>query len=316
MALQAANYSGTLTITPELRTILQQAKANAASGNYAGSMSTLPLPAPTPAPTTTSGGTTTTRRQRRQAASSGGGSSSGSTTGSASSGPLDSAKNWADAILGGDFSSLPGFSNLTDPKYQDPTQNPYLQAIVGDIRANVKDDWLGNVAALNEQAEAGGRYGSGTYLAARDKSTLAADRALTEAMNQLYGSSYENERNRQFGLANSLLGAQASAAQIPVSIYGIDKQYAAQMAANRLAQQEFAFSKKMQLAQAQQSALNDYFNILAGIGGLGGTTYGTSPGTYVPSPSPVGSALLGGLGGALQIAGMRSSATTTVRPIQ
>jgi len=231
-----------------------------------------------------------------------GGSSSGGTT-TVQAGPLDSVTNWANAVLGGNFSNLPMYQELTDPQYADPTTNPYIQSMVSGLQGTLQQDWLGEMGALNEQAEAGGRYGSGTYLAARRNATQATDKALSDSIAQMYSGAYENERQRRAGLASQFLGAQQSAAQIPVNIYGIntqsaDSRYAANaqkkvgMAGVRvqkgqlgLASQQFAFDKQMALANAQQDALNDYFNILSGIGGMGGTTQGTSPGSpasYIP----------------------------------
>ena len=248
--------------------------------------------------------------------------SGGSTTASGSSGPLSGVQQWATNVLGGNFSNLPNYANLTDPSMQDPTKNPYIQAMVTGLQGTLRSDWLGNQSALNDQAEAGGRYGSGAYLSESTKAAQAADTSLANAIAGMYSGAYENERNRQAGLTGQFLGAQTSAAQIPVSIYGIDKDYAASikstnaqrqvgMAGVNLQRSEFNFNKKMQLASAQQDALNDYFNLLSGIGGMGGTTYGTSPGTYIPTQSPGGSALLGGLGAGISVGGMFTSAGKT-----
>jgi hypothetical protein len=254
----------------------------------------------------------------RQAGSTGTttGGSTGTTTGGGSSGPLAGTEAWAKNVLGGNFSNLPMYSELTDPKYADPTTNPYIQSMVGGIRGQLQSDWLGNQAQLNEQAEAGGRYGSGAYLSASTKTAQAADTSLANAIAGMYSGAYENERQRRAGLASQFLGAQESAANIPVSIYGIDKNYAASikstnaqrqvgMANVSLGRAEFNFTKQMQLQSAGQDALNDYFNLIAGIGGMGGTTYGTSPGTYIPTQSPVGAALLGGLGAGTAVAGIK-----------
>lgn len=229
----------------------------------------------------------------------------GTVTGGGSSGPLQGVQQWATNVLGGNFQNLPMYQELTDPKYADPTQNPYIQSMVGGLQDTLRQDWLGNQAALNEQAEAGGRYGSGAYLAGSRNAAQAADTSLANAIAQMYSGAYENERQRRAGLAGQFLGAQQAAAQIPVSIYGINKDFeAAKAGVNvqrqgvNLQRQEFNFNKQMQLQAAQQDALNDYFNLIAGIGGLGNTSYGQSSGTsasYIPPSNAAATAAVGGL---------------------
>ena len=226
------------------------------------------------------------------------------TTGGGKTTPLQGAQQWATQVLGGNFSNLPMYQELTDPKYSDPTTNPYIQSMVGGLQDTLRNDWLANMSALNEQAEAGGRYGSGTYLAGARNATQATESSLANAISQMYSGAYENERQRRAGLASQFLGAQESAANIPVSIYGINQQSKVGMAGVgvqrgqlSLARSEFNFNKQMQTAAAQQDALNDYFNLLAGIGGLGGTQVGTTSGTSASYIPPSNAAITGAIGG-------------------
>jgi len=237
-----------------------------------------------------------------------GGSGGGSTTVSGSSSPTDDALAWAQAILKGDFSSNPLYSQVTDTAGYRQAVDDYL----AQIQDQLKSDWLGNQAALADQAEAGGRYGSGLYQSQSYQNALAADKAYANAAAQANIAYEQDNRDRQAQIFNSLLGTQVNAAGLPIQKYGMDRQYdvgmagvAAQNRAIGLQAQEFAFNKKMQLAQAQQNALNDYYNMLSGIGGWGGTQWGMQPGNSSIPTMPSGqAALLGGLGGALQGYGM------------
>ena len=217
------------------------------------------------------------------------------------------ALDWAKAILSGDYSSIPMYNELTDQQYADPTQNPYIQAMIGNIQDSLKQDWLGSQAALMDQAEAGGRFGSGLYQAQSAQNMGRTQQALAQAESQLYAQSYENERNRRAQIMADILGAQQGAAQIPIGFKNAKANMVGARASMKNARTNAsanAFNQKMQTLQAQQGALTDYFNILGGIGGLGGTTYGTSPGTYIPSQNPIGAGLMTGSGTALQMYGL------------
>lgn len=104
------------------------------------------------------------------------------------------ALDWAKAILSGDYSSIPMYNELTDQQYSDPTQNPYIQAMIGNIQDSLKQDWLGSQAALMDQAEAGGRFGSGLYQAQSAQNMGRTQQALSQAESQLYAQSYEPRR--------------------------------------------------------------------------------------------------------------------------
>lgn len=215
--------------------------------------------------------------------------------------------DWVNALLGGDFSSVPMFDELTDPKYADPTQNPYIQSMIGSLQGEMQEDWLGQQAALAEAAEAQGRYGSGLYQALSSRATEETQEALASAISQMYMGAYENERQRRAGLFGTMLGAQGQAAQLPIQVGQLGVNQAQLGLENRalgiqaghlsLARDQFAFQKKMGLLGAQQDALSDYLAVLLGIGGLGGTQTNVGGGQYVPTMSSSTAALLGGLSG-------------------
>lgn len=218
---------------------------------------------------------------------------------------------WAEKILSGNFSDVPLYDELTDPKYSDPTQNPYIQAMVGSLQGEMQEDWLGQQAALAEAAEAQGRYGSGLYQALSTRATEETQEALAQAISSMYMGAYENERQRRAGLFGQFLGTQSQAAQLPIQVGQLGVQQAQLGLENKalgiqagqlsLARSQFAFQKKMGLLGAQQDALSDYLAILLGIGGLGGSQTTQGSGQYVPSGiSPTTAAILGGLGGYTQ----------------
>ena len=223
---------------------------------------------------------------------------------------------WAQAVLGGQFgpggANVPMFEELTDPANSDPTTNPYIQSMIGSLKGQVKEDWLGNRAAADMQAEASGSGLGSAYMFQRTRADEEANDALASNIAQMYSGAYENERNRRAGLFNNLLGAQQQASQVPIQygqlaneLKGIQAQKAVGMAnvgvargQLGLANREFAFQQKMQLAAAQQDALNDYFGLISGIGGMGGTQQGS--GQYIPTTNPYAAGLLGAAGGAMQ----------------
>src|SRR3990167_1818478 len=130
----------------------------------------------------------------------GGGTSSGfGITGQIGAYPgniAQSSLDWASALMGGDFSNTPLFGELTDPKYSDPTQNPYIQSMIGSLKGEMQEDWFGQQSALAEAAEAQGRYGSGLYQALSTRATEETQEALAQAISQMYMGAYENERQR------------------------------------------------------------------------------------------------------------------------
>lgn len=225
-------------------------------------------------------------------------------------------KGWAQAVLGGNFgeggANVPMFDELTDPAKSDPTTNPYIQSMIESLKGQVKEDWLGNRAAAAEQADASGSGLGSAYFAQRTRADEEASDALASNIAQMYSGAYENERNRRAGLFNSLLGAQQGASGIPLQYKQLAQDYElgkGQLGVARagigvqrgqlgLARQEFAFNKQMSLAAAQQDALNDYFGLLSGIGGMGGTQQGS--GQYIPTTNPYAAGLLGAAGGAMQ----------------
>ena len=145
----------------------------------------------------------------------------------------------------------------------------------------------------------------------RTRAGEEADEALAGQIAGMYTGAYENERNRRAGLFNTISGVQESAARLPIEF--------GNLAANRLGAKasllgaqasmknartgaaSFRFDKQMTLLNGQQDALNDYFGLLSGIGGLGGTQTGS--GQYAPQANPWVAGLLGGASGALSAYG-------------
>jgi len=232
----------------------------------------------------------------------GGGGGEGSSGGSGG-GTYGQANSLITQLMGGDFTSLPLWAELTDPARNDPYTNPAMQPIIDGIQREMQEDWLGEQAALAELAEAGGRYGSGTYLAARSRATEESSEAVADAISRLLGGAYESEQQRRAGLLGSAMEAMLGSAGLAFNDKASQRQAAAASAANRLARQQFNFSKKMQLATGQQDALSDYLGLLLGIGSLGGTTTTNQSGGGVPAMDPNAAAILGLLGGATQSGG-------------
>lgn len=237
----------------------------------------------------------------------GGGGTPGGGGGGYNRQPLsEEAKGWAGDVLSGDLERInernPYLENLMDPDKQDPTKNPYIQAMIEGLQRETKEDFTGNLAALNEQAEGAGRYGSGFYGAMRTRASEEASEAVADATSKLYAGAYENERNRQAGLTSEFMQQQTSAARIPIEFGQLDVargQLGVARGQLGLARSEFAFNKKMATLAAQQDAVNSYLNILAGIGSMGGSQWGTNAGEFIPSQNPVGAAAMGGMGGYL-----------------
>ena len=69
---------------------------------------------------------------------------------------------------------------------------------------------------------------------------------------------------------------------------------------NAWQRQQQEYQNRMQGLAQQQDALNDYLNIIMGIGGMGGSQYSEQPGQYQPYMDPNTAALLGGAGGAME----------------
>lgn len=242
-----------------------------------------------PAPTSGSGG-----GSGGGSGSGGGGGAGGNLSGISSA--TQPSYDWAKAILSGDFSNLPMYNEMTDPKYSDPTQNPYIQAMIDNLQREMQEDWFGEATALNEMAEAGGRYGSGTYLHARGRLDEETQEALASEIARMYSGAYENERQRRAGLMGQFLGAQTSASRIPIELgnLGVSQgMLGVSQGQLGLDRERFAFEKKMGLLGAQQDSINDYLNILLGIGGIGQTGSVTRPGVYQGSVNPF---VAGGLG--------------------
>lgn len=263
-------------------------------------MITYQAAAPKPTPTSPSGG-----GGGGGGSTGGGGGGGGGEGGGGGAGTYSTANTLLNALMGGDFSSLPLWAELTDPARNDPYSNPAMQSIVDSIQREAQEDWLGNVTQLTEAAEAGGRYGSGTYNALRTRETEEANEAVFDAISRLLGGAYESEQSRRTSLLQSAMDAMLGSAGLAYSDKASARQASAAAAANRLAGQQFNFSKKMQLAAGQQDALSDFLGTILGIGSLGGTTYGVSPGTYQPSMDPTAALLLGGWGGYVQGRGLQ-----------
>lgn len=68
--------------------------------------------------------------------------------------------------------------------------------------------------------------------------------------------------------------------------------------------QQQEYQNRMQGLNNQQDALNDYLNILMGIGGMGGTSYGEQPGQNIPYMDPNSAAIMGAGAGAMEGWGM------------
>jgi len=185
--------------------------------------------------------------------------------------------DWVNAILGGDFSALPMFDELTNPIYSDPTQNPYIQAMVGDITREMKADWLGRERDLLNRTEGAGRYGGGMYQGMSNQNYEQTQEALGQTLNQLYGNAYENERQRRAQLFPQFLGAQIAAAGLPIEVgnlgvrqgqLGINQDYL------NLAGEQFDWTKHLDELAGQDNALLTLLRIFL-MGGQAGNS-GTS----------------------------------------
>lgn len=226
-----------------------------------------------------------------------------------SKGPLvDESKNWALDVLKGNFESNPWLNRMMDPANLDVRNNPNLKPVVDAIQREGGQDLLRNLWQADAQSEQLGRPGSGYSAALRMQREHDTNQSVQDALSRVYAGAYENEANRQAGLIPTVLGTQYQAAQIPIEYGQLDVargQLGVQRGQLGLARNEFNFSKKMQLAAAQQDALSDYLGILQGIGGLGGTTMESQAGSYQPSMGAWEAALMSGMGSALESYGQQ-----------
>jgi len=164
------------------------------------------------------------------------------------------------------------YDELTNPVYSDPTQNPYIRAIVGDIKREMQQDWLGRERDLTERAEASGRYGGGLYQAISNQNYEQTQEALGQALNQLYGDAYENERQRRAQLFPQFIGAQVAAAGLPIEVgnlgvrqgqLGINQDYL------NLAGDQFDWTRHLDELTGQSGALENLFRLILLGGQLG-----------------------------------------------
>lgn len=244
----------------------------------------------------------------------GGGGGGGTTHGETSTQPLvQESKNWALDVLKGKFESNPWLNQMMDPANLDVRNNPNLKPVVDAIQREGGQDLLRNLWQADAQAEQLGRPGSGYSAALRMQREHDTNQSVNDALSRVYAGAYENEANRQAGLMPTILGTQTQAAGIPIQ-YGQLDVARGQLGVARgqlgLARSQFGFEKKMALANAQQDALNDYMNILIGIGGLGGTTTESQSGSYQPSMGAWEAALMSGMGSALESYGQQNKAQT------
>lgn len=264
----------------------------------------LGIKAPTTTPTS-GGGVSNSDGGGSGGGSGSGGSGGGDGGGSSSGGGVyGQANNLIAELMGGDFTSIPLWAELTDPARNNPYTNPAMQPIIDGIQREGSESILDEQRALMEMAEAGGRYGSGTYNHLRTRATEENSEAITDAISKLLGGAYESEQSRRAGLLGAAMDAMLGGAGLAFSDKASQRQASAASAANRLARQQFNFSKRMQLASAQQDALSDYLGTILGIGSLGGTTTNTASGAGIPAGMDENTAaLLGLLGGYAQSQG-------------
>lgn len=92
------------------------------------------------------------------------------------------------------------------------------------------------------------------------------------------------------------LGAAQLGANIGQGIWGMNQQEQQARWQRQFNEQQASYNRQMNQLNGQQDALNDYLNILMGIGGMGSSGYGEQPGQYVPYMDP-NAAMWGGIGG-------------------
>lgn len=209
---------------------------------------------------------------------------------------------WARDVLSGNIEERnPALARLMREEDLDPTKNPLVQNVANDIQGRVRSDWLGDLDALTQASEAGGRFGGSTWQGARERSVGAANEAANAGLNQLLAGAYEAERNRQAGLAQGLSGTQAQAASIPVSWAANDTARAGVNAQRSVGMANVGVARgHLELAQQQAEfdALQDLINLYGSVGDWGGTQQGG--GQYIPTTNPYVSGAAGALGGWLQ----------------
>lgn len=175
-------------------------------------------------------------------------------------GYMDAANNTLEKTLNGDFLNA----------------NPYLDGIFNNAANKIED-------RLNQSAAMRGRTGSGVH-----------QQLLTENLGQLhndiYGSNYQQERDRMQGsiVAAPALDAQRYAGADRLASVGAARENQAQ------AQIQDAMNRWDFQNNAMWDLLNKYNATVQGFGGLGGTQTSTQP----SSGGGLGGAIGGGLAGA------------------
>lgn len=147
------------------------------------------------------------------------------------------------------INSISGLLNnptLTDTmsgKYVDVSSNPYLQGYADQIKQNIAESWASMMDGINSAFARNGIYDSSARTDQLNKAAKNLATVESNALNNLYGSAYNTERQNQLGainqaggLANTLFGAGTTEQGINQS--GLDKQYAAWLTTQGLNQQD------------------------------------------------------------------------------
>lgn len=104
------------------------------------------------------------------------------------------------------------------------------------------------------------------------------------------------------------LGALQLQSGIGQNLWSMGQQESQDAWNRQFQEQQSAWNRQQSQLNGQQDALNDYLNILMGIGGMGGTSYGEQPGQYQPYMDPNSAAIMGAGAGAMEGWGMARQA--------
>ena len=245
------------------------------------------------------------RRKKHADKKKAGGAAGGGTSTDHTGSPVPEDTNaWIKDTLSGRASSLSEYDDLISKDNLDPSKNPALQGVIDSIDRHAQQDYLGDLRANQEGAEGQGMFGSGMYTAMNTNISQRSRESVDDAVSRLLAGHYENAQNRRADLTKALMQQQGVAANVDIEDKASQRQTRVGMANARvgmanvnLGRQQFAWQKEMDIDSKQQDALNDYYNLIAGIGAMGGSQWGTGN-TGNTAMNPWSAALIGA-GGSL-----------------
>lgn len=90
-------------------------------------------------------------------------------------------------------------------KYLNPDSNPYLAKSADAIRRNMSEQFGDMTNAIDSRVNRSGFWGGSAHQGMLEKARDDLAEKQGDALNNLYGNAYSQERERQFGAYNSML---------------------------------------------------------------------------------------------------------------